>query len=65
MSSLVLLVQAGSECPAENPCSDFCLLVGGTPVCSCTRGYVLGSDGATCEGEIAVLYPYVALYTKI
>ena len=43
--------QSGTECAEPNQCSDICTLVGGTPVCSCPRGYELGPDDVTCQGK--------------
>ena len=40
------------ECSDENGgCSQICTNAEGSFLCECTTGYLLDSDGATCNGE--------------
>ena len=42
---------AADQCVDLVRCSQFCERVGSADTCSCRTGYVLASDGVTCNGK--------------
>ena len=58
-----------NRCPDNNACSDICTLVNDVPTCDCSPGYMLQSDGQSCEGMYACVtmwhfgqYPPITQY---
>uniref|UniRef100_A0AAY4A268 EGF-like domain-containing protein n=1 Tax=Denticeps clupeoides TaxID=299321 RepID=A0AAY4A268_9TELE len=50
-ADLFLLFADVDECATRNPCHHRCANVVGSFVCRCERGFELGSDLVTCEGN--------------
>ena len=51
--SSIPLVPDVNECADNNGgCSQICINTNGNHQCSCEDGYLLNSDGRTCNGEL-------------
>ena len=63
MTSLCLDI---NECNRINDCRQWCVNTDGSYVCSCRIGYMLHSDGRSCEGLYrAQRYVYILKLKKI
>ena len=54
------------DCGDENGgCSQICINTEGSFTCDCNTGFVLDSDGATCNGEYLLHETYTCVHTNI
>lgn len=51
-----------NRCPDDNACSDICTLVNDDPTCDCSPGYMLQSDGQSCEGAYVCICDHVTFW---